>query len=119
MERTMTKAETVPQTEQKRYEVISYEEELEFKYKLPGEEESRSIENEATFIWEDSLEKFIEEHGGEKPYKVHSFKREKELKFFIHQIESRTDDLIEEVEESIANKMKFGFEFTGQLHNDD
>lgn len=101
------------------YEVISYAEEVEFKYTLPEEEEQRSIEHELTFIWEDSVEKFIEEYGSDKPYKVHSFKRETELKFFIHQLEGRTDDTIEEVEESIANKMKFGFEFTGQLNNDD
>ena len=98
---------------------ITFEEEVEFKYTLPNEDEQRSLKHELTFIWEDSLEKFIEEHGNEKPYKVHSFKREREQKFFIDQIESQTDDLIEEVEEAISNKMKFGFEFTGQLHNDD
>jgi hypothetical protein len=115
----MTDVETVSQNEQKRHEIISFEEEVEFKYTLPDEEEPRSIEQELTFLWEDSLEKFIEEYGADKPYKVHSFKREKELKFFMDQIEGRTDDAIEEVEETIANKMKFGFEFSGQLHNDD
>jgi len=115
----MTDAEVMPQKEEKRYEIISYEEEVEFKYTLPDEDEPRSIEHELTFTWEDSVEKFIEEHGAEKPYKVHSYKREQELKFFMHQIETRTDELIEEVQEEIANKMKFGFEFTGQLHNDD
>ena len=115
----MTNAEVTPQKEQKRYEVISYEEEVEFKYTLPDEDEPRSIEHELTFIWEDSVEKFIEEHGPEKPYRLHSFKREQELNFLIHQIETRTDDAVEEVQEEIANKMKFGFDFTGQLHNDD
>ena len=115
----MINTKETPQKEQKMYEVISYEEEVEFKYTLPEEEEPRFMEHELTFIWEDSVEKFKEEYGTEKSYKVHSFKREQELNYFIDQIESRTDDLIEEVEESIANKMKFGFEFTGQLHNDD
>ena len=115
----MTNTEVMPKKEQKRYELISYQEEVEFKYTLSGEDEPRFIERELTFIWEDSVEKFIEEHGAEKPYKVSSYTRETEYRFFVKQIEDRTDDLIEEVEEEIANKMKFGFEFTGQLHNDD
>jgi len=115
----MTNTGVVPEKEEKRYELISYQEEVEFKYTLSEEEEPRSIERELTFIWEDSVEKFIEEHGAKKPYKVSSYKRETEYKFFVSQIEDRTDDLIEEIEEEIANKMKFGFEFSGQLHNDD
>ena len=115
----MTIAEATPQKEQKKYELISYVEEVEFKYTLPEEDEPRIIERELTFIWEDSVEKFIEEHGTQKPYRLNLYTRETEYKFFVNQIEDRTDDLIEEVEEEIANKMKFGFEFTGQLHNDD
>jgi len=101
------------------FDVITYDEEVEFKYTLPDEDEQRTIETELTFIWEDTVEKFIEEHGDKIPYKVNSFKYENQYNFFIHQVESRTDDAIEEVQEEIANKMKFGFEFTGQLHNDD
>jgi len=101
------------------FEVITYIEEVSFSYTLPGEEEARTIEHEITVIWEDSLEKFIEEHGPDKPYKLNPFKREREQKFFINQIESKTEDLIDEVQEEIANKMKFGFDFSGQLHNDD
>mgnify|MGYP006883075873 CR=1 FL=1 len=104
---------------QKEYTVISYEDLVAFNYTLPGKEESESIEHELTFIWEDSLEKFIEEHGADKSYKVHSFRQERARDIFLEQVEGRTDDLIEEVEEEIANKMKFGFEFSGQLHNDD
>jgi len=115
----MSNSEVSPQNEQKMYEVISYEEVVEFKYTLPEEEEPKFLERELTFIWEDTVEKFIEEHGSEKPYKVHSFKREREYNFFLDQQEGLTDDLIEEVQEEIANKMKYGFEFTGQLHNDD
>ena len=101
------------------FEVITYTEEVSFNYTLPNEDEARSIEHEITVIWEDTLEKFIEEHGADKPYKLNPFKREREQKFFIDQIEGETENLIDEVQEEIANKMKFGFDFSGQLHNDD
>lgn len=100
-------------------QIITYEEEVQFKYTLPGEDEPRFLEQELTLIWEDTLEAFIEEHGEDKPYKTHEFKQERAEKFFLHQLEERTDEIIEEVQEEIANKMKFGFEFSGQLHNDD
>ena len=105
--------------EARKFEVITYEEEVAFSYTLPGEDEPRTIESEITLIWEDTVEKFIEEHGADKAYEVHSFTLEKQQKFFIDQIENRTEELIEEVEEEIANKMKYGFDFSGQLHNDD
>jgi hypothetical protein len=101
------------------FEVITFIDEVAFNYTLPDEDEPRSIEHEVTIIWEDSLEKFFEEHGKEKPYKVHRFKRERERNFFVEQVEGEMDDLIDEVQEEIANKMKFGFDFSGQLHNDD
>ncbi|MCF6245681.1 MAG: hypothetical protein L3J43_11690, partial [Sulfurovum sp.] len=88
-------------------------------YTLPDEDEERKIEHELTVIWEESLEKFKEEHGEDKPYKIHHFKREREQKFFIEQLEGEAEDLIDEVQEEIANKMKYGFDFSGQLHNDD
>ena len=115
----MTNTEETSQKEQNAYEVISYEEEVAFSYTLPDEEEAQSLERELTFIWEDTIEKFIEEHGADRPYKVHSFKQERAKEIFLDQVEGRTDDAIEEVQEEIANKMKFGFEFTGPLHNDD
>ena len=101
------------------FDVIVYTEDVAFKYTLPNEDEERQIEHEITVIWEDTLEKFIEKHGKDKPYKINSFKREREKNFFIEQIEGVTEDLIDEVQEEIANKMKFGFDFSGQLHNDD
>lgn len=115
----MTNKEVTSQKENTAYEVITYTEIVAFNYTLPNEEETLSIEHELTFIWEDTIEKFLEEHGTDRPYKVHTFKREREQKFFIERIEGQTEDLIDEVEEEIANKMKFGFEFSGQLHNDD
>ena len=114
----MSSSAVASQKEEKVYEVITYEEEVTFNYTLPDEEEERSIECELTLVWEDSLEKFLQQHG-DLPYKVNSFKYENQYNFFLHQVESRTDDAIEEVQEEIANKMKFGFEFSGQLHNDD
>ena len=115
----MTNNEVTSQKENKPYEVISYTDIVAFNYTLPDDDEQQSIEHELTFIWEDTIEKFIEEYGTNKPYKIDSFRREREQKFFIDQIESITEDLIDEVQEEIANKMKFGFDFSGQLHNDD
>ncbi|MEA2048071.1 MAG: hypothetical protein U9O64_06435 [Campylobacterota bacterium] len=115
----MSNNEGTPQQDNKPYKVITYTDEVAFNYTLPDEEESKSIKHELTFVWEESLEKFVEEHGSDKPYKIHSFRREREQKFFMDQIENETEELIDEVQEEIANKMKFGFEFSGQLHNDD
>lgn len=102
-----------------KYEVITYTEEVTFNYTLPDEDEPRAIEHEITVVWEDTLEKFFEEHGEEREYKIHTFKREREKNNLIAQIDEITEDLIDEVQEEIANKMKFGFDFSGQLHNDD
>ena len=111
--------EPTTEEESKPFEVITYIDEVAFNYTLPDEEEPRTLEHELTFVWEDTLEKFVEEYGAKKPYKIRSFRREREQKFFTDQIESETEDLIDEVQEVIANKMKFGFDFSGQLHNDD
>lgn len=115
----MTNNEVTSQKDNKVYEIISFTDTVAFNYTLPDDDKTQTIEHELTFIWEDTIDKFIEEHGTDKPYKVHTFKREREQKFFIEQIEGRTEDLIDEVQEEIANKMKFGFDFSGQLHNDD
>ncbi|MDQ7042517.1 MAG: hypothetical protein Q9M34_03195 [Sulfurimonas sp.] len=115
----MTNNKEISQTEQELYEVITYEDNVVFNYTLPGKDEQESIDHDLTFVWEGTLDEFIEEHGAEKPYKIQSFKRKRARDIFLEQIEGRTDDLIEEVQEEIANKMKFGFEFSGQLHNDD
>ena len=97
--------EVISQQENAAYEVIVYTDTVAFNYTLPDDEETQTIEEELTFIWEDTLEEFIEEHGTDKPYKIHAFKREREQRFFIDQIEGRTEDLIDEVEEAIANNM--------------
>jgi tRNA A37 N6-isopentenylltransferase MiaA len=115
----MTKQQAANTDERKKFNVITYEEEVAFNYTLPGKDEQETIETEITLIWEETIDRFKEVHGEEKAYEVHSFSLEKQRQFFIDQIENRTEALIEEVEEEIANKMKYGFEFTGQLHNDD
>jgi hypothetical protein len=101
------------------YKVITYTDIVAFNYTLPNEEEPRTIEHELSIVWEDTIEKFIEEHGVDKDYKVHTFPREREYNNLINQIDELAEDLIDEVQEEIANKMKFGFDFSGQLHNDD
>ena len=101
------------------FEVITYTEEVKFNYTLPDEDEPRTIEHDITIVWEDSLAEFKEEHGTTKEYKIHTFPRERERNNLINQIDELTEDLIDEVQEEIANKMKFGFDFSGQLHNDD
>ena len=115
----MSNNEPTAQKEDKAFEVITYTDDVAFNYTLPDEEEPRTIEHELRFVWEDTIEKFIKEHGADKPYKIQTFSREREQKFFIDRIESEAEDVIDEVQEEIANKMKFGFEFSGQLHNDD
>ncbi len=115
----MPNNEPTSEKESKAYEVITYTDIVAFNYTLPDEEEPQTIEHELAIVWEDTLEKFIEEHGADRPYKIHTFKREREQNKLIEQIEGLAEDLIDEVQEEIANKMKFGFEFTGPLHNDD
>ena len=115
----MTNNEQTLEENNRPYEVITFIDEIGFNYTLPDEDEPRTLEHELTCIWEDTLEKFFEEHGKDKPYKVNTFRREREQNFFIDQVEGEMEDLIDEVQEEIANKMKFGFDFSGQLHNDD
>jgi len=108
-----------PEENRRPYKVITYSEEVSFNYTLPDAEEEESIEEELTFVWEDSFEKFIEEHGEEKPFKMYAFNREREQTLLIERIEEKTDEMIDAVQDAIAGKMKFGFDFSGQLHNDD
>ena len=101
------------------YEVITYTDEVSFKYTIPNEDEERSIEHDLQIVWEGTVATFKEEFGDDKEYKVHTFPREREYNNLINQIDELAEDLIDEVQEEIANKMKFGFDFSGQLHNDD
>ncbi|MDQ7061164.1 MAG: hypothetical protein Q9M43_08460 [Sulfurimonas sp.] len=74
---------------QKPFTAISYEDNVAFSYTLPGEEESQSVERDLTFIWEEGIEKFIEEFGADREYKVHGFNQEKAREIFLEQIEGQ------------------------------
>ena len=101
-----------------KYEVITYKDIVAFNYTLPGEDKQGQISREVTLVWEDTLEKFFEVSKGEKPYKVNSFEKVQAKEWFITSIENETDKIIEEVEEEIAQKMKFGFEYTSPTYED-
>jgi len=100
-------------------EVITYTDNIVFNYTLDEDEGQQSIERDVTVIWEESIEKFVEEFGSEKSYECHKFKLPRDKENFIEQVEDELEEVIDEVQEEIANKTKFGFEFSGQLHNDD
>lgn len=105
-------------SEEKVYEVITYEKEVSFSYESEdGKEET--IDSEVTFIWEGTLEKFFEEFGEDKPYDIRTFRSEGQYSYYVNKLESRIEAQIEEIEENIASKSKFGFEFTGSLMDED
>lgn len=99
-------------------EVITYEETMVFKYSLSEQEPQEQIEREVTLVWEESLEKFFESFGSEKPYEVHSFTNERERNQFVTSIEDRTDEIIDEVDEEISQKMKFAHVYTSPTYED-
>lgn len=101
-----------------KYEVITYEDIAVFNYSLPETDEKEQIEREMTLVWEDTLEKFIEAYNPEKPYKIHSFDKEKEKNKFIMNIENENDKIIDEVDEEIGRKMKFAFDYTSPTYED-
>lgn len=105
-------------SKEKLFEVITYENDVSFSY-TDDEGKEENIECEITFIWEDTLEKFFEKFGSDKPYDIRSFRFEDQYNFYVDKLESRIEAQIEEIEESIASKSKFGFEFTGSLMDED
>jgi len=100
-------------------EVITYTDNIVFNYTLEDNDEQQSIERDVMVIWEDSIEKFVEEFGDEKEYELHKFKLPRDKDNFIEKVEDELEEVIDEVQDEIAAKTKFGFEFSGQLHNDD
>jgi len=100
------------------FEVITYEDTMVFKYSLSEQEPQEQIERDVTLVWEEPLEKFLESFGSEKPYEVHSFKNEREKNLFITSIEDRTDEIIDEVDEEISQKMKFSHVYTSPTYED-
>lgn len=101
-----------------KYEVITYEENIVFNYTLPKEEEPQQLEREMTLVWEEDLEKFIETYGDEKSYKIHSFDKERDKNKFVAKVEDENDAIIDQVDEEIAQNMKFGFLYTSPTYED-
>ena len=83
----MSNNEATSQKTDKAYEVITYTDVVAFNFTLPDNEDTQTIEPELTIIWEDTFEKFVEAHGADKPYKIHTFRGEREQNFFIEKIE--------------------------------
>ena len=48
------------------YEVISYPDIIVFNYTLPGKDTEDQIDREVIFVWEDTLEKFLEKFKSKK-----------------------------------------------------
>ena len=101
-----------------KYEVITYEDIAVFNYSVPGVEEKEQIEREITLVWEDTLEKFFEAYNPDRPYKINSFDTEKQKNRFISAIDDDNDKIIDEVDEEISRKMKFGFDYTSPTYED-
>ena len=101
-----------------KYEVITYEENAVFNYTLPDKTTTGQVTRELTLVWEDTLEKFLETFGEEKAYEVHSFERKSLQEKFLESIDEATDDAIEQVQEEISQKSKFGFEYTSPTYED-
>ncbi|MDP2076672.1 MAG: hypothetical protein Q8N01_05945 [Sulfuricurvum sp.] len=101
-----------------KYEVITYEDIAVFNYSVPGLEEKEQIDREITLVWEDTLEKFFETYNPDRPYKIHSFDTEKQKNRFISAIDDENEKIIDEVDEEISRKMKFGFDYTSPTYED-
>lgn len=101
-----------------KYEVITYEDIAVFNYSVPGIEEKEHIEREITLVWEDTLEKFLETYDADRPYKINSFDTEKQKNRFITAIDDENEKIIDEVDEEISRKMKFGFDYTSPTYED-
>lgn len=102
----------------KKYEAMTYEDIIVFNYSLSGEHGIEQINREMTLIWDNTLEKFFEEYKPERPYKINSFEKEKEKNKFIRDIEIENEKIMDEVDEEISRKMKFGFDYTSPTYED-
>jgi hypothetical protein len=101
-----------------KYEVITYEESVVFNYTLPGEETPDQLEREMTLVWEEDLEAFVAHFGAEKAYKLHAFDKERDKLRFVSKIEDENDGIIDQVDEEISQRMKFGFLYTSPTYED-
>ena len=100
------------------YEVITYEDVIVFNYTLPEQDSVEQISRDVTLVWEDTIEKFFEAHTPQKPYTIHSFEKEKDKVKFIADIENKTEEIIDTIDEEISQKMKFGHFYTSPTYED-
>ncbi|QOP43567.1 hypothetical protein FJR45_06210 [Sulfurimonas sediminis] len=105
-------------TANEKYEVITYEENIVFNFTLPEDGKENQLSKEVTLVWDDVLEKFLETFTQEKSYTIHLFKHEKEKNRFIENIENVTEEIIDQIDEEISQKMKFGFDYTSPTYED-
>ena len=105
------------QTDEK-YKVITYEDNIVFNFTLPEDGKEKQLSKEVTLVWDETLEQFLDTYTNEKSYKVHSFKNEREKNRFIENIENATEEIIDQIDEEISQKMKFGFDYTSPTYED-
>ncbi|WP_151900331.1 hypothetical protein [Sulfurimonas hydrogeniphila] len=105
-------------TANKKYEVITYEENIVFNFTLPEDGKENQLSKEVILVWDDVLEKFLETFTQEKSYTIHSFKNAREKNRFIENIEKVTEEIIDQIDEDISQKMKFGFDYTSPTYED-
>lgn len=101
-----------------KYEVITFEDNIAFNYTLPDDDKQEQINREVTIVWEETLEKFFETYGAQKPYEIHSFENEKKKNRFVADIEDKNEKIIDEVDEEISLKMKFVHAYTSPTYED-
>lgn len=101
-----------------KYEVITYEDIAAFNYEVPGTGTIECVEREITLVWEETLEKLFEAYSPEKSYKIHTFDTEKQKNRFINAIDDENEKIIDDVDEEISRKMKFGFDYTSPTYED-
>lgn len=100
------------------FEVITYEESVAFNYTLPGEEEPSQLERDMVLLWEEDLDSFVAHFGEQKEYKIHSFRSQRDKDRFIAKLEDENDGIIDQVDEEISQRMKFGFLYTSPTYED-
>ncbi len=89
-----------------------------FNFTLPEDGKENQLSKEVTLVWDDTLENFLETEAKEKSYAIHSFKNERKKNRFIDSIENVTEEIIDQIDEEISQKMKFGFEYTSPTYED-
>jgi len=101
-----------------KFDVVSYKESVAFDFTNPETNEKEQIHKELTLIFEDSIDKFLEEHGKDVEHFVKALHTQQAKEKYIDSIDERNEEIIDQVEEEISCKMKFSFDYTSPLHED-